>query len=365
MSQKCVIMSTGVHGSAMKKKDIVDLVRYYVDGNDSGFRELAYDIAIEFNQKGDTQLGNYIFTLLSSRASSFVPQAVGFSSDFFRKIEPSSDSLIIPDAIMDDINGIINAVGHKAGIDKFLFSGPPGTGKTEMARHLARILDRHLYSVSFENVIDSHLGQSSKNILQLFDEINRQSFPESLIILFDEIDALAMDRINSHDLREMGRATSALMKGLDELNPDVILLATTNMVDYFDKALLRRFDKVVDFSRYTKKDLADIGSSLLSNELKKFRVPLKNSKLCGHIFRIAKNLPYPGELKNLIRTSIAFSDPAAPEAYVRNLFIALFPDCKLDSHSLQELGFSLREMEVILGVPRSTLSRQLTREGCK
>ena len=71
--------------------------------------------------------------------------------------------------------------------------------------------------VNFEMIVDSHLGQTAKNISMVFDEMNRQSFPESLIVLFDELDSLAMDRMNNKDLREMGRATSALMKGLDEL----------------------------------------------------------------------------------------------------------------------------------------------------
>ena len=39
---------------------------------------------------------------------------------------------------------------------------------------------------------------------------------DKVIFLFDEIDALALDRTNSHDLREMGRATSTLLKGLDK-----------------------------------------------------------------------------------------------------------------------------------------------------
>ena len=343
----------------MRKKDVVDLIRYYADGNDTGFRNLAYDIAIDFNQNGDTQLGSYILSLLSSKTANFIPQSIEFSSELLKKIEPTNNPLFIPQPIMYEINGIINAVHHRAGIGKFLFSGHPGTGKTEMAKQLARILDRQLFSVNLEMMIDSHLGQTAKNIVQVFDEINRQTFPESIMILFDELDSLAMDRVNSRDLREMGRATSALMKGLDTINPEIVLVATTNMENYFDKALLRRFDRIVEFDKYSKTDLQDVATSLLEKELNKFHVASRNRRLCDKIFSLADPLPYPGELKNIIRTSIAFSDTTIPDAYVRNLFLSLLPKVELNRQSLQSLGFSLREMEVLLGVSRSTLSRKI------
>lgn len=60
--------------------------------------------------------------------------------------------------------------------------------------------------------MDSKLGQTSKNISALFNELHKIPQPQKIIILFDEIDALAIDRINSNDLREMGRATSSLLK---------------------------------------------------------------------------------------------------------------------------------------------------------
>ncbi|MFR2768230.1 MAG: AAA family ATPase [Thomasclavelia sp.] len=61
--------------------------------------------------------------------------------------------------------------------------------------------------VDFSSLVDSKLGQTQKNISTMFKEINNFTFPDKIIILFDEIDALALDRTNSNDLREMGRAT--------------------------------------------------------------------------------------------------------------------------------------------------------------
>lgn len=347
----------------MKKKDVVDLIRYHIDNNEVGFRELAYDIAVEFRENGDSQLSSYILSVLSSKNSVFMPQSANFAiSDFFTKLTPSNSSLFTPEEIMTDIQGIINAVGYHAGVNKFLFSGPPGTGKTETAKQLARILERQLYYVNFEQVIDSKLGQTPKNVASLFEEINRQPFPETLIILFDEIDALAMDRINSQDLREMGRATTALMKGMDNINKDIILLATTNMINHFDKALLRRFDKIVDFSRYSKDDLIGIAEKILESDLKKFKFPSTNKRLCNKIFKLTPQLPYPGDLKNIIRTALVFSNPNNPNEYVINLLKTLCPNIELDSTTLKSLGFSLREMELLTGVSKSTLARKVKGE---
>ncbi len=78
-----------------------------------------------------------------------------------------------------------------------------GTGKTEAVKQLARILDREIFMVDFSAIIDSKLGQTQKNLAALFKEINSFVQPKKVIVLFDEIDALALDRTNSNDLREM------------------------------------------------------------------------------------------------------------------------------------------------------------------
>ena len=50
----------------------------------------------------------------------------------------------------------------------------------------------------------------------------------------------------------MGRATSAILKGLDNLDERIVIIATTNLYGHFDRALTRRFDSIISFDRYTK-----------------------------------------------------------------------------------------------------------------
>ena len=92
--------------------------------------------------------------------------------------------------------------------------------------------------VDFSAVIDSKLGQTQKNLSELFKEINSFVHPEKVIVLFDEIDAIALDRTNPNDIREMGRATTAMLKGFDRINENVVLVATTNFFEHFDKAFI-------------------------------------------------------------------------------------------------------------------------------
>lgn len=346
----------------MKKKNVLNLIKYYIENNDSSFRNEAYEIAKEFDQSGDYQLAEYIMALLSD-VNTFVPQSYDENLSFFTRVEPSNSSLPLPIEIKDDILGIVNAISKDIGVNKFLFEGAPGTGKTETAKHIARILGRELYQAEFDVIIDSKLGQTSKNISIVFEEINNLAHPERVIILFDEIDALALDRMNNNDLREMGRATSTLLKELDKLNDKIIFIATTNLYKSFDKALIRRFDKIINFNRYSNDDLIEVAVAILSEYIEKFPNVAKDIKLFKKIISILEPIPYPGDLKNFIRTSLAFSDANNPYDYLTRLYeTATNIKVKENIKTLQEQKFTVREIENLTGIPKSTISRGLNNE---
>ena len=104
----------------MKKKNIISLIRYYAEKNDDGFRNEAYEIAKDFDASGDYQLAEYIMSLLSN-VNTFVPQMEDHESAFFERVEAKEDMLLLPDAIMQDLLGVVNAIAHRIGIHKFLF----------------------------------------------------------------------------------------------------------------------------------------------------------------------------------------------------------------------------------------------------
>ena len=80
---------------------------------------------------------------------------------------------MLPDAIEEDVIGITKAIIKKSELSKFLFFGAPGSGKTESVYQIARLLNRDILTVSFEQLVDSRLGETAKNVSLLFDEIGR------------------------------------------------------------------------------------------------------------------------------------------------------------------------------------------------
>ena len=349
----------------MKKKDVLNLIKLHFENDNEGFIEQSNAIAKDFEKEGDYQLAEYILGLVSN-TNILLPQEFGYNSNFLEKVNIVNDSLFLPEKLEEETLGIINAINSNLKMHKFLFEGAPGTGKTETVKQIARLLERDLFSVEFNYVIDSKLGQTSKNIKELFIEINSLPNPKRAIILFDEIDAIALDRINSNDLREMGRVTSSIIKELDNLNKDVVLIATTNLFKSIDKALSRRFDTVISFNKYEKEDLIKIAELMLDKYIVNYPNIRKNKKLFYKILNIPKNIPYPGELKNIIKTAVAFSDTSNPYDYLKRLFYAIteFKNKKFNLEELKKYGFTVREIEILTGVSKSNVANKI-KEGNK
>lgn len=343
----------------MKKINVLNLIKYHTEKNDYQFRNEAIEIARYFDSVGNYQLAEYIMAMLSD-ASTFVPQGETKESLFFRKVDLGNEPLPLPNAIMKDVKGIINAINHNAGVNKFLFEGSPGTGKTETVKQIARLLERQLYMVEFNVLVDSKLGQTTKNVVSVFDEINKLPYPEKVIIMFDEIDAIALDRVNANDLREMGRVTSTILKELDKLNDKIVLIATTNLFEKFDKALTRRFDAIINFNRYTKSDLIEIAEIMLNSMLKKFKHAGRDMKAFKKIIGTMEIIPYPGELKNMIKTALAFSDPNNEYDYLRRLLNdAFINNLPITNKKLHDHGFTIREIELLTGKSKSQVAREI------
>lgn len=342
----------------MKKQNIINLVKYHYLKDDNSFRNEVYELVRYFSEIGDNNIAQHLLSLMKD-VNVLKPQDYDYSHfNYLFKDTKKCTSIIFPDDLSEDILSIVNSINKSNGIHRFLFHGQPGTGKTEACRHIARLSQRDLIIVNCEEIVDSHLGQTPKNIVELFNEINKLMF-ENVIILFDEIDSLVLDRLNSNDLREMGRATSTFIKQLDLLSDDIVLIATTNLKESIDQALLRRLGASISFDRYKTEDLYYLADKFLSDCLSdgyKYRV---NSVLMHKIIKNASVNVNPGELKNAIKLSVSFSSDGEYE-YLSRLFKILIPNVDLkDIKKLAEMNFTMREIEILTAISKSSVSRKL------
>ena len=132
-----------------------------------------------------------------------------------------------------------------------LFYGAPGVGKTETVLQLARKTGRDIIQVNVEQIKSMWVGESEKNIKALFDSYRNQVEMQQLapILLFNEADAVIGIRHKGAE-----RATDKMENSLQNIilqemeKIDGILIATTNLVQNFDKAFERRFLYKVKFN---------------------------------------------------------------------------------------------------------------------
>ena len=133
-----------------------------------------------------------------------------------------------------------------------LFYGAPGTGKTETVLQIARQTGRDLMQVDIAGLRDKWVGESEKNIKEVFARYRRlcQTSEVMPILFFNEADAIINKRTENveHSVDKMDNAMQNIsLQEIEDL--DGILIATTNLTSNLDKAFERRFLYKVEFHK--------------------------------------------------------------------------------------------------------------------
>lgn len=135
----------------------------------------------------------------------------------------------------------LKARGHGA----LCFHGAPGTGKTALAEHIARELDRPLMIRRASDLVSKFVGETEQQMAAMF----RDAQSEKAVLLLDEADSFLQDRRGAQRTYEVTEVNE-MLQGMERFAG--IFICTTNLMDSIDQAALRRFTFKIHFKPLTR-----------------------------------------------------------------------------------------------------------------
>jgi len=134
----------------------------------------------------------------------------------------------------------------KKGSDGILLYGPPGCGKTMLAKAIASECDLEFISVDISDILNMYIGESERSLAGVFERARDLG---SCVLFFDELDALAISRskASSHSARTLVNELLNQMDGFGKNNKNTLILGATNMPWDIDQAAKRsgRFSRQI------------------------------------------------------------------------------------------------------------------------
>jgi SpoVK/Ycf46/Vps4 family AAA+-type ATPase len=188
------------------------------------------------------------------------------------------DSRFIVEGIVEERRRSEELRRHRLPVSsRLLFAGPPGCGKTMCAEVMARELSLPLYSARIDVIISSFLGETASNLRRLFEFATRRS----CVLFLDEFDALGRSRADATEHNELRRVVNTLLLMIERFKGPGLVIAASNLPQFLDEALWRRFDDVVSFELPGEGEIAQLLAREFVNFPANFDLTTSISKLVG------------------------------------------------------------------------------------
>jgi SpoVK/Ycf46/Vps4 family AAA+-type ATPase len=239
------------------------LIKSGLEGNADAFKEASKRVIDEERQKQHHLLANDLEQILYG-----APSSTGRSSQMSRLSVPTDrernlpllsvreparrlDDVILSDDTRSTLEEILQEHHHSERLrsyglrpaDRLLFYGPPGCGKTLTAEVIASELSLPLAILRIDSVVSSYLGETASNLRKVFDFATSHT----VVLLFDEFDAIAKERADEREHGELMRVVNAVVQMMDDYSGRSVLVAATNHEMILDIAIWRRFEEALHF----------------------------------------------------------------------------------------------------------------------
>lgn len=246
-------------------RQIIAMIRSHAEGDSEKFLAVAETIAVDAGKSGKLKMANDLRLVITDARQSAEPRQAsapvpitaprGELAGLVRASYPETHlaDLVLNNDLARRIHRAVREhrerdVLHKNGLTprrKYLFSGPPGTGKGMTAAAVAGELNLPLFTILLDGVITKFLGETASKLRLVFDSMKSHRG----VYFFDEVDALASRRDADNDIGEARRMLNSFLQFLEEDQSSSVIVAATNHKVLLDPAIFRRFDAAFTYSK--------------------------------------------------------------------------------------------------------------------
>jgi len=232
---------------------IIKLLDVALSGDAAGVRRVGHELVRAYEEAGQKEIAKEIAAFIRRKGmplqASGMQQAIPVDTASRLSLAEPTPWPTKPVVLNASVQSVVTRFLHDApnvallaehGLAArlgLMLCGPPGTGKTLLAGHIAAQLKKPFFVVRLDAVISSRLGDTAKNIRQVFDFAPTRD----AVLFIDEMDAIAKQRDDRQELGELKRVVNTLIQALDSLEPTAVIIGATNHPHLLDPAIWRRF----------------------------------------------------------------------------------------------------------------------------